>query len=47
MLASVISKFVKARAGDKFQEKKRENAQLGILFDDVGESSGTGSSNEE
>lgn len=35
--ASVLRKFVKATAGDQREEKKRENEQLCLLFDEVSE----------
>jgi hypothetical protein len=37
LLASVVRRFVVARAGENFQEKKRECTQLALLFDEVGE----------
>jgi hypothetical protein len=37
LLASVVRKFVIARAGEKFGEKKRECEQLSLLFEEVGE----------
>lgn len=36
-LASVVKKFVTARAGEKFEEKKRECEQQLELFEEVGE----------
>lgn len=33
--ASVLSKFVKAKAGEKFEEKERDCRQLVMLFDEV------------
>lgn len=36
LLASVVRKFVVARAGDKFKEKAREVEQLSLIFE-VGE----------
>jgi hypothetical protein len=35
--AAVLRKFVKATAGDQREEKKRENEQLCLLFDEVSE----------
>ena len=37
LLASVVRKFVVARASEKFDEKKRHCEQLSLLFDEVGE----------
>jgi hypothetical protein len=37
LLASVVRRFVVARSGEKFEEKKRECEQLSILFEEVGE----------
>jgi len=37
LLASVVRRFVVARAGEKFEEKKRECEQLSLLFEEVGE----------
>lgn len=37
LLANVLRKFVKARAGDKFQEAKRTVEQLSLVFEEVGE----------
>ena len=37
MLATVVRRFVIARAGEKFEEKKRECEQLDLLFSEVGE----------
>ena len=37
VLSSVVRRLVAARAGDKFDEKKNEVEQLGIVFDEVGE----------
>ena len=36
-LASQVRKFVTARAGERFEEKKREATQFVLLFDEVGE----------
>jgi hypothetical protein len=36
-LASVVRKFVTARAGEKFEERKRECEQQLELFEEVGE----------
>ena len=36
-LASVVRRFVTARAGERFHEKHRENEQLELLFTEVGE----------
>lgn len=33
LLASVVSKYVKARAGDQFQEAKRKVVQLSLIFE--------------
>lgn len=35
--ASVVRRFVVARAGEKFEERKREVQQLEMLFDQIGE----------
>lgn len=37
LLANVVRKFVKARAGEKFEEAKRTVEQLSLVFDEVGE----------
>jgi hypothetical protein len=37
LLADVVRKLVKARAGDKFEEAKRKVEQLSLVFDEVGE----------
>ena len=37
LLASVVRKFVTARAGEKYEEKKREVDQLSLCFDEIGE----------
>jgi len=37
LLASTVRKFVVARAGEKFDEVKREVEQLALVFDEVGE----------
>jgi hypothetical protein len=34
---SVLRKFIAARAGENFSEKKRDAAQLNLLFDEIGE----------
>ena len=34
--ASVVSKFVSVRAGENFQEKKRDAEQLMLCFDEIG-----------
>jgi hypothetical protein len=36
LMASVVRKFIVARAGDNFDEKKREADQLSLVFDEVG-----------
>lgn len=36
LLASVVRKFVVARAGEKFEEEKRKCEQLQLVFDEVG-----------
>jgi hypothetical protein len=36
LLASVVRKFVVARAGEKFADKKNEAMQLSIIFEEVG-----------
>lgn len=36
-LASEVRKFVTARAGERFHEKKRAVEQLSLLFEEVGE----------
>jgi len=36
LLASVVRKFVAARAGEKFTEEKKKAEQLSLLFEDVG-----------
>jgi hypothetical protein len=35
--ASVVRKFIAAKAGEKFAEKKRDCEQLSLLFKEVGE----------
>lgn len=35
--ASVLRKFIAARAGEKFADKKRDAGQLSLLFEEVGE----------
>jgi hypothetical protein len=35
--ATVLRKFITARAGEKFEEKKRDCAQLNLLFEEVGQ----------
>jgi hypothetical protein len=37
LLANVVRKFVKARAGEKFAEAKRTVEQLSLVFEEVGE----------
>jgi hypothetical protein len=37
LLANVVRKFVKARAGDKFEEAKRTVEQLSLVFEELGE----------
>lgn len=37
MLASVVRRFVTARASEKFEERRRECEQLSILFEEIGE----------
>lgn len=37
LLATVLRRFVNARAGERFVEKKREVSQLSLVFDEVGE----------
>jgi hypothetical protein len=37
LLANVVRKFVKARAGEKFEEAKRTVEQLSLVFEEVGE----------
>ena len=37
LLASVVRRFVTARAGENFEEKARECEQLSLLFDEIGE----------
>ncbi len=37
LLANVLRKFVKARAGEKFEEAKRTVEQLALVFEEVGE----------
>ena len=34
--ASAVRKFVVARAGEKYEEKKRDAEQLSLLFDEIG-----------
>lgn len=36
LLSSVVRRFITAKAGEKFLDKKRECEQLSILFEDVG-----------
>lgn len=36
LLASVVRKLVVAKAGDNFDEKKKEAAQLALAFDEIG-----------
>jgi hypothetical protein len=40
MQASNVKKFVKARAGEAFQERKRDADQMALLFEEVGEKGG-------
>lgn len=35
--SSALRKFVSARAGEKFEDKKRDCEQLSLLFEEVGE----------
>jgi hypothetical protein len=35
--AAVLRKFVTARAGDSFNDKKRDAMQLSLLFEEIGE----------
>lgn len=35
--ASVLRKFIVARAGEAFQDKKRDAQQLALLFEEIGE----------
>jgi hypothetical protein len=37
LLAEVVRKLVKARAGEKFEEAKRTVQQLSLVFEEVGE----------
>lgn len=37
LMASVVRKFVVARAGEKFADKANEAMQLSIVFEEVGE----------
>ena len=37
IMASVIRRFVVARAGENFEEKKRDADQLSLVFSEVGE----------
>ena len=37
LLASVVRKFVTARAGEKFQEEARKVEQLSLIFEEIGE----------
>lgn len=34
--ASVVRKFIAARAGEKFEDKKRDAEQLSLCFDEIG-----------
>lgn len=34
--ASVVNKFVRARAGEHFEDKKRDCEQLQLMFDEIG-----------
>lgn len=36
LLANVLRKLVKARAGEKFEEAKRTVEQLSLVFDEIG-----------
>lgn len=36
VLASALRRFVIARAGEKFADRKRECEQLSLLFDEIG-----------
>ena len=40
LLAATVRKFVKARAGDKFEEEKTKAQQLALVFEEVGEDEG-------
>ena len=35
--ASVLRKFIAARAGENFGDKKRDALQLSLLFEEIGE----------
>ena len=37
LLASVVRKFVNARAGEKFEEERRKCEQLQLMFDELGD----------
>lgn len=37
LLANVLRKFVKARAGDKFEEARRTVEQLSLVFEECGD----------
>lgn len=37
LMASVVRKFVTARAGENFGDKKREAEQLAFVFEEIGE----------
>lgn len=37
LLSAAIRKLVKARAGEKFEDKKREVEQLSLVFEEIGE----------
>ena len=39
LLASVVRKFVQARAGEKFEEEKTKCVQLSLVFEEVGQHS--------
>jgi len=41
LLAASVSKFVAARAGDKFEEAKTKATQLALIFDEIGEVKGS------
>jgi hypothetical protein len=37
LLAAVVRKFVKARAGEKFEEEQQKVEQLSLIFEEVGQ----------
>ncbi len=37
LMSSVVSKLVKARSGDKFDDERRKAEQTALLFDEIGE----------